>query len=163
MLSALYSEVPVVRFGVISPKGTGTPLPSPSAKAISLANATHGPAPTAGLARKVASEVLSPEERKKFSKGGATKGPVGPTPHGFTPVAVATVSGFDVGFAVPGAAVPAFTAFTAFRQLAIRSCGLTGFTLIGRLRWRPPVELYAMFNERSWPRSCSMPNEICCT
>src|SRR5580698_5654287 len=105
----------------MSPNGTGTPTPRPSAAAISLASATHGPPPTAGLARKGASDILRPDLRKKLSSGGATYGPVGPTPQGLTPVAVATVKGLEVGLAVPGAAVPALTAFTALRQFAVRS------------------------------------------
>src|SRR6202020_2688071 len=123
----------------MSPKGTGTPTPMPSELAISLASATHAPPPTAGFARNGASDMLRPDLRKKLSSGGATYGPVGPTPQGLTPVAVATVNGLEVGLAVAGAAVPAFTAFTALRQFAVRSCGLTAFTLIGRLRCRPPV------------------------
>src|SRR6185312_10562137 len=105
----------------MSPNGTGTPTPSPSLAAIWLARATHCPAPW--LTRNGASDAFSPERRKKFSSGGATYGPLGPSPQGTVPLAVATVSGFDVPLAtavcgVPGKtdAVPAFTAATALRQ-----------------------------------------------
>src|ERR1700731_3913790 len=152
----------------MSPKGTGRPTPSPPAAATSPASATPCPAPCA--TRKFASEVLSPDRRKKFSSGGATYGPCGPDPQGLVPLAVATVSGFEVALAtanteVPGCtpAVPALTAATALRQFATSSAGFTGFIFPGRFKCRPPVALYATFKVRLCPRSRSMPNEICCT
>ena len=145
----------------MSLNGTGMPTPRPSEMAICSAKATHWPPPLAFT--KLASDVFRPDLRKKLSSAGVTYGPCGPMPHGFTPDAVATVSGLEVALAVPGCAVPAFTAATALRQFAVSSAGFTGFTLMGRFRWRPPVELKATLSERLWPKSCSTPKEICCT
>src|SRR4051812_47192268 len=99
--------------GIVPP-----PTVSPLALAIDEANAAHG-------ANTAFNEGLNPDGRKKLSSGAGMKAPAGPAPQ------VDTCNGSAVGGTAPAA--------TAFSQFDTRSCEFTGFALIGRFRWRPPL------------------------
>src|SRR5713226_1362813 len=73
---------------------------------------------------------LNPDGRKKLTSAAeiqvglrGSQGTLEPTPRG------------------PNVAAPERGSLRAACQLAIRNCGFTAFTLIGRFRWRPPLKL----------------------
>src|SRR6266496_3634083 len=102
------------------------------------ASATQLPAPPIIIACAIAG--FRPPGRKKFIRAEFTHGPRAPDPQGAAPVP--TVNGLPTGS-------PA--AIAAFRFLTIRSPRMV-LALMGRLRCRPPLKLYARFKAKPRPR-----------
>src|SRR5215472_9883680 len=119
----LYTELPLEKLPTMSLKGTSVPSPRRYWPATTLASPRHG-------ANTALSDGLIPEGRKKLSSAGGTNAPAGPT------LQVAIVSGL-----VKRGCALAKAQELARSQFSIRALGFAGFTLIGRLRWCPPVKL----------------------
>src|SRR3954469_8816465 len=96
--------------------------PPPTVSPFAVAVAEASPAQGANTAF---SEGLNPDGRKKLNCGAGTNVPAGPAPH------EATCSGSAVGAIAPAA--------TAFSQFPTSNSEFTGFTLMGRFKWRPPL------------------------
>src|SRR6266567_4306379 len=141
-------ELPLEKLASMSPKGTQlfrevkgsqAALNPWVARLLSMdsASATQLPAPPTISACAIAG--FRPPGRKKFIRAEFTQGPRAPNPQGAVPVP--TVNGLPTGS-------PA--AIEAFRLPTIRSPRMV-FALIGRLRCRPPLKLYARFKAKPRP------------
>src|SRR6476620_740760 len=119
----LYTELPLEKLPTMSLKGTAVPNPSRYCPATTLASPAHG-------ANTADSDGFVPEGRKKLNNAGGTNAPAGPT------LQVAIVNGLvNSGWALARAQALARSQFSTI------ALALAGFTLIGRLRWCPPVKL----------------------
>src|SRR5262245_16643502 len=105
----------------MSLKGTVTPNPRPLALRTEVTSPWH----PAGMPAN--NTGLTPEGLKKLATAAGTNGPAGPTPQ------AVTLIGRTVGEIAPAA--------TARSQFATRISVRTGFALMGRLIWRPPLKL----------------------
>src|SRR5437764_384999 len=127
---------------------------SPSACKTPWARPTQ---PAAGDDRNAAAIAgFNPDGRKKFVSAAGTYGcPLGLAPHGANTVgsAVPTNSGLLGKLGLPGIMFCASAAAIAACQFLTSKSPRTVFALIGRLRWWPPLKLYATLSAKSCPRA----------